>query len=276
MSLIYASPGTDSADDGPVYDLTKMHIARADGVTTTASYGRMVMNAKSFPVHGIPPLQQQNMGIITSDGRRRALTPTDPGKLQTPVITKPRVLFCSAHYRVDLTTSDPKALRVTSLNRNTVMLAVPTDDRITSLAGQARQVLFSPSSKALAISGDGSSYTLYSEGDEDHIDVPEGQHALQLEASHRGTVWEPSTGQVKQISFKATERPTEVLAETNEERLSMPRYCPMTGTIFALQKDEHGRPAAFLPLVAKRGWGAARKITLVDAIAEAQTEWPDA
>lgn len=273
LSLLVAQPSDARAGLHDPVTLTRFDLRRDDAAPDVTSFGLTMLNRSQQSPLEIPPLSHDGLEFITRNGKRRTIAPLDRKTFQKVTKSDDRVLFCGANYRVDLTTKGKQSLCVTSINRRKIMLRAEIDNRIATLAGQARRVLFTPSSTALAVSRDGREYTVFTNQGESTALIPDGLHLLQLEATRRGIAWDPSAGEVIQLSLSDANQGTETLAKTDQRRLEIPRHCPITGTVFTLQNDEDGNAVRILPVLARRGWKDARQVDLIEAIAEARTQW---
>ena len=242
--------------------------AKRDGTSFSRdTRARLPLSPKHVSSVGLPPLDSSEpLSFIRANGVRVRIEASEGSPM--------RVFWATTNHRIDIDTGETPMLQVTNRQKQ-VLLRKSVSASIASLAGQGRHVLFSPSSKAVAISRDGGTYTVLSPGrDGTQVTLTEGHDLLGIEASLKATVWVGASGTVMKTSLGGGTRESEVLARTRDSRLQVPRYCTITGTIFAVQEDEQGRPDSIVPVLVKRGWAGANGFNIVDAIHKAEALWP--
>ena len=263
LSLALATPTADQ------YRVDLLRVLRDGTSFTCDTQGRLPLSPKHISSDGLPPLDtSEPLSFIRTNGVRVRIEPAEGSPM--------RVFWATTNHRIDISSGEDPVLQVTNRQKQT-LLRTPVSASIASLAGQRRHVLFSPSSKAVAISRDGATYSVLSpSGEATAVTLTAGHDLLGIEASLKATVWVGASGTVMKTSLGGSTRASEVLARITYSRLRTPRYCPITGTIFAVQEDEHGRAESILPVLATRGWAGATGFNILDAIQKAKSVWPAA
>ena len=165
-------------------------------------------------------------------------------------------------------------VRVLSISRNSQMLRETLETPLRNFAERPRRVLFAPSSKMLAMSFDDIVYTIYGAGDPYEIEMPDGIILLHIENRQQGLGWNGEEAKLVSLRFEGetvTQIPTRPRPVSS--RLGLPRFCPLTGTVFALRTDKDGQPTYFVPILTKRGWQNVETIDIREAIEKARAVW---
>lgn len=254
--------------------LLKIDLGTSEAPTQCLASGMVSVNPAQFPDDALGNLHlQPNCSVVQSNGTRIQFKITSERVLQTPTRADARVLFVDASYRVEMREQPGTHVRVKSVSRGTQMLLEPLSKRFTEVSKQPRRILFSPTSKLLSITFDDRSHMIYGHGDPYEIEMPDGLSLIHLESRHRGLAWNAEDSDLIQVAFRNDAVKKKLLKKHQWPTLSLPRYCPLTSTVFTIRSDEDGNLLHFVPIHTKRGWQDVNAVDLVAAVEKARTVW---
>jgi hypothetical protein len=220
-----------------------------------------------------PPYAMGNLHIAHGD---QSLFVTSEGTTQavlfeanrTPPKTDDHTIFSDGVYLIEQTNG---VLRVRNPRRGTLARArLPDADQ--DLYQKPRRLVFSPDTKAITFTTDGVHHTALLNQDIVGF-VLEGLTLLYFHSASRALAWDAAANSLVQFKVINDEVSHLTYTEIDTPVTGMPRYCPLTQSVFAMNTDDAGAPQYFVPLETNRGWQNAKAFDIPDAIERAKTLW---
>ena len=183
--------------------------------------------------------------------------------------TENRVVMSDGVYLIELTKG---TLRVKNPRRGT-LAKVPLPVNHQELCQKPRRTVFSPDTKAVTFTTDGVQHTALVGLDI----VPfalEGMALLHLHSTEKALAWDAAENRL--VPFQLINGRVRASKGTviKTPVTGMPRYCPLTQTVFAINTDAGGDSyTQFVPLHTTRGWQCAEAFDILDAVEGAETLW---
>lgn len=256
------------------YEVSLIRVGLDNDDNAVFAGGLVELDPSLFPNDALGNFHlQPHCAIVGSDGLRRQFYITPERGLRETTTAIARVLFVDANYRTEIHENPGTHIRVKNIARDLQMLRETLAEPAKDLFQKPRRVLFSPSAKVLAITFDDRFYTIYGAGDPTEVELPEGLVLLHIENQHKGMAWNAEESKLVQLTFRADTVKQKLLKMYQWAILGLPRYCPLTGTVFAIRTDGDGQPLHFVPIHTKRGWQDVRALDLPEAIEKARTIW---
>lgn len=205
--------------------------------------------------------------LVAADGITHTLVQDG---LSAQLETDDRAVLSDGIYLIELANG---ALRVKNPRRG-VLARAPLEPAHRDLFREPRRTVFSPDTKAITFTTDGVQHVTYQGPEVTRFDL-EGMSLLYLHNAARALAWDAAKNSL--VPFQWIDgrlRKTKGAAWAIKTPITgRPRYCPLTQTVFAMNTDDAGTPAQFVPLDTKRGWQTAEPFDIPDAIERAVTLW---
>jgi hypothetical protein len=182
--------------------------------------------------------------------------------------TDDRAVFSDGIYLIE---RNKGALRVKNPRRGT-LARVPLTSAQRDLLEKPRRMVFSPDTKAITFTTDAVQHTVLIGLDIVQFELKD-LTLLHFHSTDKALAWDAAENSL--VPFRLLNgSPQLSRGQAIKTRITgTPRYCPLTQTVLAMNVDDTGAPAYFVPLDTKRGWQGAEAFDLPDAVERAETLW---
>ncbi len=185
-----------------------------------------------------------------------------------PSQTGDLTVFSDGIYLIEL---NKGALRVKNPRRG-ILARMPLPGDCQDLVRNPRRTMFSPDTKVITFTTDGAHYTTLMGLDVVRFSL-EDMSLLHLHATNKALAWNADSNSLVQFQLINAKVSNPKSTAIDTPITGLPRYCPLTQTVFAMNTDDAGIPERFIPLDTKRGWQNAESFDILDAIVRAETLW---
>ncbi len=254
--------------DETALDLVTVNLSQTSARSVTRKAGYLDTNIGPQPKTAMGNLHvalAEECQLVAQDGTLQIVV---LDKLSKPRETGDRVVFTDGIYLIEQTNG---ALRVRNPRRGT-LARHPLPDDHHDLFKTPRRVTFAPDTKAITFTTDGVLHTALIGTDIIRFEL-EGMVLLHLHSTSNVLAWDASENSL--VRFKLVDSQIRDQKRTRIETpiTGLPRYCPLTQTIFALNAWERDGAHWFVPLETKRGWQNVEAFDVPAAIDMAETLW---
>lgn len=185
-----------------------------------------------------------------------------------PDQTDDLTVFSDGVYLIELIN---RALRVKNPRRG-ILARISLPEDLQDVVRKPRRTLFSPDTKAITLATDCAQYTTLIGQNVTRFSL-DGMVLLHRHAGNKALAWNAETNSLVKFQLFHDEIRKSQSTPIDRPISGLPRYCPLTHSVFAMNTDRTGIPERFIPLETKRGWQIAKSFDILDAIERAETLW---